>query len=73
MISEQTINWTNKWQLFISFHEQLSPVYRMTSGWFYQFGLKYPKRWSIGTAFTATAIIAYVLVTLNYMKYKISE
>ena len=30
MIRRQTIIWTNKWQLFIPFHEQWSPVYRMT-------------------------------------------
>ena len=55
--------------------DAISGVYRVTSGWRYQFGLKYPKRWSIGPAFyfTATAIIAHVVLTLNYLKSTISE
>ena len=72
MISRQTIIWTNQWQLFISFHEQWSPVNRMTLGWRYQFGLKHPKIWFISAAFTATAIIAHAVFTLNYLKYTIS-
>ena len=72
MIRRQTIIWTYKWQLFISFHEQWSPVYRVTSGWRYQFWLKYPKLWSIGAAFTATAVIAHMVFTLNYLKSTIS-
>ena len=73
MISRQTIIWTNKWQLFISFHEQWSSVYRVTSGWRYQFGLKHPKFLLIGAVFTATAIIAHVVFTLNYLKSTISN
>ena len=37
MIRRQTIVWTYKWQLLISFHEQWSPVYLVPSGWRYQF------------------------------------
>ena len=37
----------------------------MTSGGRYQFGLKYPKLWSIGAAFTAREVIAHVFFTLN--------
>ena len=37
MIRRQTIVWTNKWQLLISFHEQWSPVYLVPSGGRYQF------------------------------------